>query len=63
MNIELPENPTRTQVLYAALCASNHSDRLLVEALQWRELSHELFEQVDEMKGKAGSRRPNLERR
>ena len=47
--IRLPENPTKNQVLYAALCASNYSDQLMGEALKWREKSHELYEKVDEI--------------
>jgi hypothetical protein len=50
--IELPQNPTLTQVLYAAIAADNYSDKLMVEALIWRERSHDLFTKVDEMRGR-----------
>jgi hypothetical protein len=50
--IELPERPTKTQVLHAAICADNHCDRLMVEALRWRERAHDLFDLADEMQGK-----------
>lgn len=47
--IELPEHPSKTQILHAAMCAGNYSDRLLVEATKWREISHELYDQVDDI--------------
>jgi hypothetical protein len=59
--LELPQNPTRTQVLHAAISADNHCDRLMVEALQWRERAHDLFDLADEMQGKGGQ--VQLERR
>lgn len=50
--IEIPEQPTLTQVLYAAACADNYSDHLLVEATLWREKAHDLYDQADALKGR-----------
>lgn len=47
--IELPEHPSTTQLIHAAISADNYCDKLMVEALQWRERAHDLFSRVDEM--------------
>lgn len=51
--IDAPEDLSKTEILYAALCASTRSDRLMIEAQQWREISHDLFERVDDITEKA----------
>lgn len=51
--IDLPQNPSKTHILHAAICADNYSDWLLVEATRWRELSHDLYDQVDDITEKA----------
>lgn len=47
--MDLPEDATRTEILYAAICADNFCDWLLVEATIWRERAHELYDQVDDL--------------
>jgi hypothetical protein len=47
--MDLPDNATRTEILYAAICADNFCDWLLLEATIWRERAHELFDQVDDL--------------
>jgi hypothetical protein len=48
--IELPENPTKTEVLLAAAKAKNYADELQREVWQWRGMSEKLFDRADEMK-------------
>jgi hypothetical protein len=47
--MDLPDDATRTEILYAAICADNFSDWLLLEATFWRERAHDLFDQVDDL--------------
>lgn len=48
--VELPQNPTRAEVLRAAISADNHADRLKVEEERWRSMGRALFSRADAMR-------------